>query len=317
MLTPPAGRRALRLDVLGRLFEAVDAVRNLGALSLLLGTLAAGGLLLSMAQGSLARAAATGTGEGWAAAQALCALVIVFYGGNAAGLLLMDDAQGRLPRDPFDAVSDALRCAHRLLLVLLIVLAGTALLLALFGGLFWLSRPALAGTSIGPLLFGLVLPVAAVVLGLALFAGLTVVVPLAAPAVWSGADLRTVLRRLDRLVRHRLIACALLTSAVGLLSAAVAAMITFAVMAGARGATELAVAVVGIDLPLQQLMAGFMGYGLRSLGAVHAAAASNRYGAAALVGGGMVFSMALVLPGLVYLRGMCAVYLEVCADEPA
>jgi len=38
------------------------------------------------------------------------------------------------------------------------------------------------------------------------------------------------------------------------------------------------------------------------------------HGAAALVGGGIVFALALVLPGLVSLRGFCAVYLAVRED---
>ena len=36
---------------------------------------------------------------------------------------------------------------------------------------------------------------------------------------------------------------------------------------------------------------------------------STGHAAAALVGGGVVFALALVLPGLVYLRGICSVYL--------
>ena len=42
------------------------------------------------------------------------------------------------------------------------------------------------------------------------------------------------------------------------------------------------------------------------------------HAAAALVGGGVVFALALLLPGLVYLRGTCAVYLamtETMTDE--
>jgi hypothetical protein len=56
-------------------------------------------------------------------------------------------------------------------------------------------------------------------------------------------------------------------------------------------------------------MAGLFGHGLRSLGAAGAPAAQNAYGAAALIGGGVVFALALVLPGVVYLRGMCSAFL--------
>jgi hypothetical protein len=38
-------------------------------------------------------------------------------------------------------------------------------------------------------------------------------------------------------------------------------------------------------------------------------------GTAALVGGGVVFAIALVLPTLVWLRGCCAVYLAVTEPQ--
>ena len=47
---------------------------------------------------------------------------------------------------------------------------------------------------------------------------------------------------------------------------------------------------------------------MRSRGALKAAAA--------LVGGGLVFAVALVLPGLVYLRGTSAVYLALTEPPP-
>src|SRR5439155_26602519 len=100
-----------------------------------------------------------------------------------------------------------------------------------------------------------------------------------------------------------------------LLTAAVAALVSFVVISGGRALAALAVWVVGVDVPPQQLMAGLFGYGLRSLGAAGAPVTSSAHGAAALVGGGVVFALALVLPGLVYLRGTCAVYLAL-SEEP-
>jgi hypothetical protein len=38
---------------------------------------------------------------------------------------------------------------------------------------------------------------------------------------------------------------------------------------------------------------------------------------ARVVGGGLVFMLALVLPGLVYLRGACAIYLALEARDEA
>lgn len=292
------------LAALGQVLQALDALRNGPALVLLLATFAAAGLLLAMAEASLAREALR-LGQ----IEAGAALTVAFYGSNAAGLLLMDEARGRPPRDALDALHDALLSAHRLLVAVAILLAGGALLGGAIVGLFWLSRSAVSGPVVGPLLFGLLVPLGVVAIGLMLLSMMFVVVPLAAPAVWSGATVLQIVRTLLRLIRTRLLVVALLMAAVALLAAAVGALASFVVMAGGRVVAELGVAVVGVALPPQQLMAGLFGYGLRSLGAVGAPVTASAHGAAALVGGGVVFALALVLPGLVYLRGACAVYL--------
>src|SRR5947208_17072590 len=98
-------------------------------------------------------------------------------------------------------------------------------------------------------------------------------------------------------------------AAVSLLTAAVGLLVSFVVVAGGRVVAALGVAVVGVDVPAQQLMAGLFGYGLRTLGAAGPPHGSTGHAAAALAGGGAVFALALVLPRLVYLRGTSLVYL--------
>ena len=297
------------IDTLGRILAGVDAVRNLRALAMLLGTFAAGGLLLAMAETALARGEAW-----WGPVQAGAALTVAFYGGNAAGLLIMDQARGVAVREIGDALRDALATAHRLILALLLLLAPGVAIAGALVGLLWLCRTSVTGPLLGPLLFGLAVPVSVLTFGWLLLALLAVVVPLAAPAVWAGGGAVSVARELLGLVRRRLLTVALLMAGVGLLAGAVGALTSFVVMAGGRVVAELGVAVVGIEVPAQQLMAGLFGYGLRSLGAAGAPVAASGHGAAALVGGGVVFALALVLPGLVYLRGACAVYLALRAS---
>ena len=292
------------LNALSLVLASVDAVRNGRALYVLLTSFAAAGLLLAMAERALARGQSL-----WGPILAAAALFVAFYGGNAAGLLTMDDARAEPVRDVADAVRDALLGAHRLLLVLALLGAGYALVGAVLVGLLWLCRTSVTGALLGPLLFGVVVPVGVLVVGLSLLSLMAVVVPLAAPGVWSGAGVWQVVHRLLALMRQRLASVALLMAAVSLLTAAVGALVTFVVMTGGRVVAELGVAVVGVDVPAQQLMAGLFGYGLRSLGAAGAPSGSTGHAAAALVGGGVVFALALVLPGLVYLRGTCAVYL--------
>lgn len=292
------------VDALNLVLGSVDAVRNLHALWVLLATFASTGLLMAMAEGSLAQ----GRG-GLGALEAGAALFVAFYGGNTAGILVMDQARGGPVRDIVDALRSSLLTAHRLLLAIAIIVAAYAVLAALLLALLWLCRVAVSGPVIGPLLFGLAVPVGVVGVGVGALAMIAVVVPLAAPAVWAGMGVVAVVRQLLQWMRHRLLTIALLVAAVSLLAAGVGALVTFVVMAGGRVVAALGVAVVGIDVPAQTLMAGLFGYGLRSLGAVGAPAGSTGHAAAALVGGGVVFALALVLPGLVYLRGTCSVYL--------
>jgi hypothetical protein len=297
------------IDALGRVLASVEAVRNGRALYLLLLAFASAGLLLAMAEAALARNDWP-FGALWGGA----ALTALFYGSNAAGLVLMDEARGVRQRDAAQALRDALACGHRLLLVLVIVLAGAAALLAAVAAALWATR----APGVGPALFGLLLPAAVLLVGGAMLAGAAVVAPLAAPAVWSGLSVRQTLALLLRQVRQRLVFVALLTAAVGGLAAAVAALATFVVMVGGRVVSALAVLAADVSVPPTLLMAGLFGHGLRSLGAAGAPVAASPHAQAALVGGGLVFMLALVLPGLVYLRGACAVYLALEArDEPA
>jgi len=183
--------------------------------------------------------------------------------------------------------------------------------------LLWLSRVAVTGAVVGPLLFGLVVPVGVLAVGLVALSLVAVVVPLAAPGVWAGLGVWPIVTRLAALVRQRLLTVALLMAAVSLLTAGVGAIATFVVAVGGRVVAQLAIVVVGVEVPPQQLMSGLFGIGLRSLGATGVPLGPGGHAAAALVGGGVVFALALVLPGLVYLRGTCAVYLAMTGEARA
>lgn len=305
-MTTPATDRPL--NALGRVLQSIEAVRQGEALYVLLSSFALGGLLLAMGQSALVRDARF-QGVVWGG----LALTVAFYGSNAAGLLLMDDARGQTPRGIGRAVRDALTGAHRLVVVLLAAGACGLVPLTLLLALLWLSRAPMLGTW----LFALVVPVGVLGVGATLLSAVGVVAPLAAPATWSGLGVRAVLRFLCTQVRQRLVFTALLNAAVGMVTAAVAALVSFVVLAGGRAVAALAVVVTDVDLPPQQLLAGLFGYGLRTLGPAGVPVARDAYGAAALIGGGLVFALALVLPAVVYLRGSCAVFLSLQEADAA
>lgn len=294
------------LPALSRVLASIDAPRNLRALYALLAAFCFAGLMLASAQSALAREHPL-TGAAWMG----LGLAVAFFGVNATGLMLMDQARGLPVRDPQDAFADALRCGHRVLLAVLACLALAMLTAGLLAGLLWTTR----WPVIGAPLLALVLPVAVLVLGSLAFVLVVLVGPLAGPAVWAGRRTRGVLSLLRERLRHGLPETALLVATVYLLTALATAAVSFVVVSGGRLMAGLAILGAGVELPAGQLLAGLMGLGPRGLGASGVPLQGGALGTAALVGGGVVFAIALVLPTLVWLRGCCAVYLAVTEAE--
>ncbi|WP_310384347.1 hypothetical protein [Roseateles sp.] len=299
----------LSLHALNRVLASIDAPRNGRALYALLSAFCLAGLMLASAESALAKDDST-----WGVIWAALGLAAAFLGVNTTGLLLMDQARGLPVRDVADAVHDALRVVPKVLLCLLMLLALMAATLAALLALLWAVKLPWVGAP----LFALLVPLGVVLLGVMAFSGAVIVGPLTGPAVWSGRSAIGTARLLLAQLRHGALEAGALMMAVLLTTGLVSAAVSFVVVSGGRAMAFLMVWLIGIDVPPQQLMAGLFGYGLRSLGATGAPVAATPLGMAALVGGGVVFAVALVLPTLVYLRGCCAVFLalqEAPADD--
>jgi len=290
------------LPALARVLSSIDAPRNLRALYALLTGFCVAGLLLAMARSALARDQSL-----LSALWLGLALAVAFFGVNATGLMLMDQARGQPVRDPQDALSDALRSGHRVLLSLLACVALAGFFVLLLAGLLWATRLPFVGAP----LLAVVLPAGVLLLGGITFVLVVLVGPLAGPAVWMGLRSGGVLRFLRERLRHGLPETALLMATVYLLVALTTAAVSFVVVSGSQLLAGLAILGAGVELPARQLLAGVMGLGPRSFGASGLPMQGGDLGLAALVGGGVVFALALVLPTLVWLRGCCAVYLAV------
>ncbi len=288
------------IPALARVLASVDAPRNLRALHALLMAFCVAGLLLAMARSSLARDQAL-----LSALWLGLGLAVAFFGVNTTGLMLMDQARGLPVRDAQDALSDALRSAHRVLLALLACVSLAGLAVLVLAGLLWATRLPMVGAP----LLAVVLPVGVLALGSIAFVLAVLVGPLAGPAVWAGQRSAGVLRFLRERLRHGLPETGLLMAAVYLMVALATAAVSFVVVTGGKLLAGLAILGAGVELPAQQLLAGVMGLGPRAFSASSLPLEGGNLGMAALIGGGVVFALALVLPTLVWLRGCCAVYL--------
>lgn len=304
--TTPSDRRFNWWMALVRVLGSIESVRDGRAMYVLLAAFAGAGLAVATAQASLGRGDIR-----WAVGQGAAALFIAFYGSNAAGLLLMDRALGRPPRDVYDAVQDALGIGHRVLIALAVVGLAAAGLGAALLGLLWLCRLPV----VGPWLYAVVVPLTVVVLGLALLTGASVIGPLTGPTVWAGASSWQSVKLLRHFIKAHLLHAAVLMVGLSLVTGLVGAGVSFVVLAGGRLMAELSVWLLNVDIEPAVLMAGLFGHGLHSINAQAVPKDAAPHVAAALVGGGVVFSLALVLPTLVYLRGVCEIYLALRSRE--
>lgn len=295
-----------RLAALSAVLASVESVRNLRALYLLLLTFSGAGLLISAAQRDLAGSTPS-SAAWWAGAAFLC----VFYGTNAAGLVVLDEARGIEPRPPGQALRDALGSAHRLLAVVGVVLLAALVPVAAVTAMLAAARLPAVGSMAMVLAVALGVPA----LGLTGLAMLSLVGPIAAPAVWAGRPVRQVLGLIARHLRRRPAHVVLLSAAVSLLTAAVAGLASFVVLLGGQTLLALAVSGVALDLAPRPILAALFGTGFR-LGP--GSEAWSPLTSSAITGAGTVFAFGLVVPGVVYLRGACELYLALDAlDGPA
>ena len=303
---PALRRRFDWWQALVRVLSSIEAVRDGQAMYLLLAAFCGAGLATATAMASFGREELP-----WAIGQGAAALFIVFYGVNATGLLLMDRAQGRSPRDVADAIHDALGIGHRVLLALAVLLGIGAAIAGGLLGLYWLSGL----PRVGPWLFVLVVPATVLIIGLTAVAGAAVVAPLTGPTVWAGASSWQAVQGILKLIRDRLLHAAVLVGALSVATGVVGAATSAMVLLGGRVMAEAAVYVLGVDIPPEALMAGLFGRSVQIADVAVVPAKALAYISAASVGGGMVFALALVLPTLVYLRGVCEVYLALRAAD--
>lgn len=282
---------------LNSLMAATDAFRNTRALLLLALTLVTAALV----GGTLGYIGATNF-SGWLAGLGmLLSFVVFFYGLNAVGIMMMRDAQGQGSGTMMDAVLLSLFTSHRLLgvavLEMLILLAAVVVIAIV---LFICKIPAL-----GPLLFTVVFPVAAIIFGVLVFSLFYVILPLAGPAVWAGCSVFQVIARLNVIARKKLVPVILNQLILMFITAFCASLIFFVVMTGMMFTTSMS--------------AGIIGVGGLDLGAIMTPGAMDGIGgsghmAAGAIGGGLLFAIAAVIPLLICTKGMCIIYLNATGD---
>jgi hypothetical protein len=283
------------------MFQAISGLRNRRALLAMLGCLFAGILLAGLFSLLAAR-----MGFFFAFLGALVMFVSGATGVNAAGLLLMDQAKGVPARSLSDAVVGGLLCIPKFItLVIALLLVSLVVFIAVALVYLVCKIPFL-----GPILFVLVFPLSVVVLGLTL-CGLFQCLFLALPAIWEGSSITQAIAKALAIVRGRLVESMLLLTVVGFLALGVGFIVFGVLITGLLPSAGMMAGILGGD-GLASVFGMLRGFGMDQ-GGYSAGRGSSGVGyvAAAGIGGGLLWALAVSLVSLVYLLGLNLVYLRV------
>ena len=280
----------------GSLLDATSAISNWRALALFAASTVAAVLVFGLLVATQSAAGVLlGTLLGW---------LLAFYGVNAVGIMLMDATRDGESRTPMQAVAASLLTSHRLLLVGLLALAGLLVLLVGVAILLLLCKLPV----IGPLLFAVVMPLSALLLGFTLFTLAYVFYPLAASAIWSGATVMEAAGNLLAIARKRLVAVVLQEVVLMLIVLFVTLILLGIVFSGLGLTTMMSAGIVGGgEGGLQSL--GMMAMGMGSMG-MGGLGGGGGYVLAGGLGTTLLLALAGIVPGLIALQGFCQIYLS-------
>lgn len=280
----------------GSLLDATSAISNWRALALFAASTVAAVLVFGLLVATQSAAGILlGTLLGW---------LLAFYGVNAVGIMLMDATRDGESRTPMQAVAASLLTSHRLLLVGLLALAGLLVLLVGVAILLLLCKLPV----IGPLLFAVVMPLSALLLGFTLFTLAYVFYPLAASAIWSGATVMEAAGNLLAIARKRLVAVVLQEVVLMLIVLFVTLILLGIVFSGLGLTTMMSAGIVGGgEGGLQSL--GMMAMGMGSMG-MGGLGGGGGYVLAGGLGTTLLLALAGIVPGLIALQGFCQIYLS-------
>jgi hypothetical protein len=248
----------------GSLLDALDALRNVRAFVTLALTFVAFAIAV-LVLGAVSTWISTKSGAIGVISFGLSALIwagIMVVGTTAVGILLSDDVWGRDRRTIASALTASSLTAHRLVVLMLLASAGfLSYLVVVALALFVCKIPGL-----GPLLYAIVFPVAALATGLLVFSLFYVMLPLAAPCIWNGDSITKVIATLKEVIRCRRLYVFAMFLLLGLMVLVTAGIVGFIIFSGTGLTVSLSLAIVGVGggLDLSSMM---MGHGDMAAGA--------------------------------------------------
>lgn len=258
-----------------------------------------------MALGTLAMTKMGGFGVLLFAVLMLVVAVAFFSGISAVGVMLMDKAQGMPVRGFVDAAFAGLLCVPKFL-GLMVIAALAALLFYLVAAIiYFICKIPVLGTVLAFVAHPVLVVVAAVVI----VAWFCVMLPLFAPAVWSGLPFKAALASVIGIARKRLVEVVLMQIALYFIVMLISGLLLMGLLPATFSLTAMGMAIAGGDAAGMNLAALIMGGGFAGSWAYVSGSAIGL-----LLGVGVLFCVLWALLGQVVVMGVNLVYLQASAS---
>lgn len=265
-------------------------------------TLICAGLLFSLS-GVMVGKVGGGFGAFLAFVVSLVALAVIAAGFSGSGVMLMDRAKLIQPRSMMDAVIFGFLCLPRFLGFALVLLA-LLIGMALVAGLVYLVCKI---PGVGPLLLFIAHPVLVLAAAVITTAVFWVGFPMFTPAVWDGRGFKEALAVVYESARTRLFQVVLMLVALYMTATVIGFVVMGGLFTGLGFMSSMAIAVMG-----QEMASGLSMFSeIFGMGSSYGYGGSSGHGYALMMASGVIFSVAFSLLMQVVIMGMNLVYLSV------
>lgn len=233
----------------------------------------------------------------------LCMLVVVvvfFSGISAVGVMLMDKAQNITVRGFSDAAFAGLLCVPKFLGLMLLSLIAALLFYLVAAIIYFICKiPVL-----GAVLAFVAHPVLIVVASVLIVAWMCVIMPLFAPAVWSGLAFKAALASVIGIARSRLVEVVLMQVVLYFIMLVISGLLLMGLLPAAMSLTGMGASVMGVNLAYLSMM----GFGaLSNMGAMGSVTGL-------LLGLGVLLGVVAALLWQVAVMGQNLLYLQANAS---
>lgn len=233
----------------------------------------------------------------------LCMLVVVvvfFSGISAVGVMLMDKAQNITVRGFSDAAFAGLLCVPKFLGLMLLSLVAALLFYLVAAIIYFICKiPVL-----GAVLAFVAHPVLIVVASVLIVAWMCVIMPLFAPAVWSGLAFKAALASVIGIARSRLVEVVLMQVVLYFIMLVISGLLLMGLLPAAMSLTGMGASVMGVNLAYLSMM----GFGaLSNMGAMGSVTGL-------LLGLGVLLGVVAALLWQVAVMGQNLLYLQANAS---